>query len=417
MPKNMKAGDSVQGYEIIRHLNTGGFAISYEAKKVSSGDKVFFKQYKSPSCTVGWYNGYVDYQKELKKRIEDTPATKAFTYKFVDFFEAKFGPKTYFQVFEFVENGHNLEEILQNIRSGRGVEWEQRILMSKVLCAAINALHSVKIVHCDLKPANIQLFNAPELTMKYRLKVIDMDFSILSDREAPWHGKQGYVGSPQYFSPEHLDGKVPTEASDVFTLGLMLYELLGGGHPYPADEEEYKKAVTLHAIHPVLGGGIPGATDKEVACIMHRCLNPDASMRPTAQSVQNTLLGTMEGPKSIPPKPPVSPPAALVPPKRLESLELCNDTGETLKVTIRTPVGKLLVNKFGPDAQFYDNIQYTLEPRDGKWMLCTNAKAQNETLINGVTAAGEIELKEGQILGVGREAKGVVKLPLKVHIT
>jgi serine/threonine protein kinase len=52
-----------------------------------------------------------------------------------------------------------------------------------------------------------------------------MDFSLLSDQRAPWHGHQGYVGTDNYRSPEHMTrGRLPGLASDVFTCGLMLYE-------------------------------------------------------------------------------------------------------------------------------------------------------------------------------------------------
>jgi serine/threonine protein kinase len=70
-----------------------------------------------------------------------------------------------------------------------------------------------------------------------------MDFSVLVDRRAPWHGYQGYVGSDNYRSPEHITrGAVPGLASDVFTCGLMLHELLAGVHPYwQEDQAEYAR--------------------------------------------------------------------------------------------------------------------------------------------------------------------------------
>jgi eukaryotic-like serine/threonine-protein kinase len=55
--------------------------------------------------------------------------------------------------------------------------------------------------------------------MKYRLKIIDMDFSFFTDKKAPWDGHEGYFGTPGYMSPEHMTRQVPGPASDVFTLG------------------------------------------------------------------------------------------------------------------------------------------------------------------------------------------------------
>ena len=100
-------------------------------------------------------------------------------------------------------------------------------------------------MHADLKPANAYLIEDPTIGSGYQLKLIDMDFSLLADRRAPWHGHQGYVGTDNYRSPEHLArGSVPGLASDVFTCGLMLYELLAGEHPYWSDDQaEYAKQV------------------------------------------------------------------------------------------------------------------------------------------------------------------------------
>src|SRR5690349_18917500 len=73
MPKNIKPGDKVNGYTITALLNKGAMATAYAATS-SSGQKVFFKQYKSPTVTVPWYKGYVKYQAELKRRLETTRA-------------------------------------------------------------------------------------------------------------------------------------------------------------------------------------------------------------------------------------------------------------------------------------------------------------------------------------------------------
>ena len=70
--------------------------------------------------------------------------------------------------------------------------------------AGIAALHEAKIVHADLKPANAYLIQDPTIAAGYQLKLIDMDFSLLADRRAPWHGHQGYVGTDNYRSPEHM---------------------------------------------------------------------------------------------------------------------------------------------------------------------------------------------------------------------
>ena len=139
------------GTKSLSFLIKGALAISYAAKS-PSGEKVFLKQYKSPSAGLEWYKAYVDYQAELKRRIESS-AAKRFCYRMVEFFEAVWGHDCYFQVFEFVEEGHDLEQILEKIRENPSAfSFEQRLTFAKVIMASINALHGAGVIHCDLKP-------------------------------------------------------------------------------------------------------------------------------------------------------------------------------------------------------------------------------------------------------------------------
>ncbi|MBW3654578.1 MAG: hypothetical protein KY444_00605, partial [Gemmatimonadetes bacterium] len=232
MAKKLKVGDAINGYQIDKVFGPGAMAISYAARK-SSGQRVFFKQYKSPSVTVEWYRDYVRYQKELNRRIAESPA-RNFCVRAIDAFEAVWGGRTYFQVFELVENGADLGGIFEREAEANGGHtlavpfkdarlWEQHVIWAKVLMSGINTLHAAEIAHADLKPDNAFLIEDPSIAAGFQLKLIDLDFSVLTDQTAPWHGRQGYVGTDNYRSPEHFTaGATPGAASDVFTCGLIL---------------------------------------------------------------------------------------------------------------------------------------------------------------------------------------------------
>jgi serine/threonine protein kinase len=254
---------------------------------------------------------------------------------------------------------------------------------------------------------------------------VDLDFSILADKRAPWHGTQGYTGTPGYFSPEHFTGKVPGTASDVFTCGIILYELLAQGHPYSCDDDgEYQKAALGHtAVRPRLRGSINPVTDDSIAAALYACLNPDPSKRPTAEQVHIALLGL---PVSVPPaakpapapvpKPSTPPPPPPRPPaSRATQLGLLAGGGR-LEFNITTPVGRALCKSLGEDAKYMSDPQFTLRRLEsGQWVVVPVA-ASNDTLLNGKAVTGETPLKAGDVLAVGREAKGIVKLPMTVTI-
>jgi serine/threonine protein kinase len=304
MAKKLKVGDEINGYRITDVFGPGAMAISYGALS-GSGQRVFFKQYKSPAVTVDWYRDYVRYQKELNRRIAESPA-RNYCVRAIDAFEAVWGGRNYFQVFEFVENGADLGGIFEREAAEHGGHvlpvpfpgarlWEQHVIWAKVFMSGIHALHQAKVAHADLKPDNAFLIEDPSIAAGFQLKLIDVDFSVLIDQTAPWHGKQGYVGTDNYRSPEHFTaGATPGAASDVFTCGLILYQLLAGRHPYwSEDQSEYAKKALAHAAErPVLGGTMPApATNEAVADVIHRCLAPRPQDRPTADEVRDVLTG------------------------------------------------------------------------------------------------------------------------------
>lgn len=429
MPRQLKNGDRIRGYEILAHLNTGGMANAFAARS-PSGDKVFFKSYKSPSVAVDWYHGYVKYQKELKTRIESTGVRK-FCVRLVDQFEEVFGVCTFFQAFEFVHGGEDMSAILTKLRrSPSTLNWQQRLILAKVMMAGIHQLHEAKIVHGDLKPPNLQLFKDETIVAGWQLKLIDMDFSILADLRAPWHGKAAYVGTPHYFSPEHLQEKVPLPASDVFTCGLILYELLAQGHPYShlEDDPAYLRAALKHnAAKPKLQGKLENAdATTHLADCLHRCLSADPAHRPAAREVNLALNGHVTVPSSIPtspaprPAPPVpkvtsSPTIPAKPPH--VTLKLEGKTGIPLEFRITTRVGKALLKRFGPEGDYADVDQFVAEFRDGVWCVSPIDTAKNPTLLNGKPLATLTALADGDLLNLGSRTSSKVALPLKVRIS
>ncbi|MFC0386384.1 serine/threonine protein kinase [Muricoccus vinaceus] len=432
MAKKLKAGDVIHGYRITKVFGPGMMAISYAAQ-APTGQKVFFKQYKSPAPTVVWYKGFVGYQRELSARVLGGKAAH-FAVRQLDAFEEQWGGRCYFQAYEFVENGADLQQVLDEEREGHrrtgraptsdAVVWAQHVTWAKVLLAGIAALHGSNIVHADLKPANAYLIKDPTIGSGYQLKLIDMDFSLLADRRAPWHGFQGYVGTDNYRSPEHLvRGGIPVPASDIFTCGLMLYELLAGQHPYWSDDPgEYARRVQAYeAKPPALVGSMPvPAGNAEVSAILHRCLSPDPTVRPSAEELRAVLSGRNRKPAAPMPALASASPAPAASPARKplisEGIELQGGDGRSLRIRVRTELGKVLMRQFGPDAEFWDNRQCVIERGPaGQWMLAPVGPTANETLVNGRALTAPRSLNQGDVLAVGREAKGVAKLPLTLR--
>ena len=433
MAKKLKVGDTIRGYRVTKVFGPGAMAISYAAE--SPHGKVFLKQYKSPSPTVVWYKPFVAYQQELARRVRSGKAAH-YAVRLVDAFEERWGGPCYFQAYEFVEHGGDLQHILEaeheeHRRTGvaptRNPDvWTRHVIWAKVFMAGIAALHESKIVHADLKPPNAYLIKDPTIAAGYQLKLIDTDFSVLADLRAPWHGFQGYVGSDNYRSPEHLTkGGVPGLASDVFTCGLILYELLAGTHPYWRDDQaEYAQLVRSYAAKPPLLQGVmlPPAENAQVSAALHRCLSPTPDGRPTAAELRAILSG--RGAKREADAAAPSRRASAAPPRApargsaitTDRVQLVGTSGRSLAIGIRTEMGRHLARQFGEEAEVWDARQFVIERLpDRRWQVSPVPGTTNETLLNGEVLSAPRPLHDGDVLAVGRKAKGIVKLPLTVR--
>ncbi len=100
-------------------------------------------------------------------------------------------------------------------------------------------------------------------------------------------------------------------------------------------------------------------------------------------------------------------------PIRSERIRLVGETGEALTMGTRTPLGKHMVRQFGPDFNVWDAEQCALERgADGTWQVVPVPGTTNETLLNGETLTAARPLRDGDVIAVGRAAKGIAKLPL-----
>ncbi len=128
-------------------------------------------------------------------------------------------------VMEYVD-GHDLKTLIR--QEGRlGIDEALDIAIQ--VCAGVGHAHKAGVIHCDIKPQNVLV------TRDGRAKVTDFGIARalseagLTESETVW-------GSPLYFSPEQAAGEPPSPASDVYSIGVMMYEMLAGSPPFQAEK-------------------------------------------------------------------------------------------------------------------------------------------------------------------------------------
>lgn len=127
---------------------------------------------------------------------------------------------------------------------------EEAIPLIVQACAGIGYAHRAGLVHCDVKPHNMLV------TPDKRLKVTDFGIARALATIHPDERSDVVWGSPQYFSPEQAAGEPPSPASDVYSLGIVLYETLTGSLPFVSDSAQELARMHLdrypHPIHEYL---------------------------------------------------------------------------------------------------------------------------------------------------------------------
>ncbi|CAN5474211.1 hypothetical protein BH09SUM1_BH09SUM1_09670 [soil metagenome] len=418
MPRILQDGNVLkEKYRIIKQIANGDAAVCFESE--ADGKSYFIKQYKHPMPgAVEWYQGFKEHQGHVSKQISNGPA-RNFCLSAHDLFEERFGPLTLFQVFDFVDGGLDLKTITEQIKN---VPWTRRVLFAKVVAFSVSQLHKGGIIHADLKPQNIILCKDGGTELACKPRLIDTDFSLIEGKKAPW---DNHVGTPYYMSPEHVRKEDPSKASDVFTLGLILWELLAGRHPYTAlAPKEYERVIIEEnrAGNIELAGKMPDPADaQEIVDVLAKSLDPDPDRRPTSKEVHAALLGRDPRRRTIRKTPPSAkaprPAATLSPatPRRTEIVLTDPARREVFKAKIGTPVGKILLESSSKEYKHYAELQFTLAPRaDGVWTILPCQDATFETHLNGKSISIETPLKTGDVIGIGRESMMVFRCPLTV---
>ena len=134
---------------------------------------------------------------------------------------------------------------LKTYQGQRGrVSIDEALQLMIQACAGVGYAHRAGLVHCDIKPHNILV--SPD----HRVKVTDFGIARALATIHPDEKSDVVWGSPQYFSPEQASGAAPSPASDVYSLGIIFYELLTGQLPFNAAPRQSLPA-SIKKPHPL----------------------------------------------------------------------------------------------------------------------------------------------------------------------
>ena len=275
----VKIGDVVGSYRVVELLGTGGMGRVYRAEHVKLGRAVALKALNSKYSTN---------REAVSRLFGEARAVNQIHHQnlieITDFLEPPEGVACY--VMELLQ-GETVRAVVK-----RGPVAPDRVAdIGAQVASALAAVHATGIIHRDLKPENIFLTTRGD-TNDF-VKLLDFGVAKLSpevagDRSRPVDDS-AMLGTPLYMAPEQLSKGTASAASDVYSLGVTLYEMVTGARPFSASN--WGDIVIKHVLEdppPLARAGVP-ATPPELERLILACLSKAPEARPTAAALGDAL--------------------------------------------------------------------------------------------------------------------------------
>jgi serine/threonine-protein kinase len=185
--------------------------------------------------------------------------------------------------------GRDLERAIEE--SGR-LSATRAVHIARQICEALGEAHARGVVHRDLKPSNVMLVTRGRDDEFVKV----LDFGIAKVRGVALTHSGMVFGTPEYMSPEQLRGRVLDGRSDLYALGVVLFEMLAGRLPFECATPEQWMTAHLERLPPTVSESAPEAqVPRELEALVARLMAKDPAARPATAEELSELLAAAVG--------------------------------------------------------------------------------------------------------------------------
>ncbi len=252
-------------YELLGVLGMGGMGAVYRARRKRIGDEVVVKTLL-PSLSQE--------SARFHREAEAAASVKHSNVVIIHDSDEARGELPAFIAMEMVK-GVPLRHVLQN--EGR-LEPARAVMLMRRICAGVGAAHRLGVVHRDLKPENVMVVPPEEEGETETVKVLDFGIAKLLDKEATLlTQKDAVLGTVFYMPPEQWRGEEVDTRADVYSLGVMLYEMLTGTWPFTGRTRD--ELMMKHLSEPPPSLTLDRGAPPELEAVIKRALAKERDAR------------------------------------------------------------------------------------------------------------------------------------------
>lgn len=237
-------------YLLEKVIGVGGMAVVYKALDKIDNKPVAIKILKEE------YSSDDSFRRRFKN---ESKAVALLSHpNIVKVYDVSFGSQIQYIVMEYIE-GITLKQYIQNKGA---LSWREVLYFGTQILRALQHAHEKGVIHRDIKPQNIMLLNDHRT-----IKVADFGIASFSGKGETRTMTDGAIGSVHYISPEQAKGEIVDNKTDIYSVGVVLYEMLTGRVPFQSDSavsvaimQLQKEAETPRSINPAIPVGIEQIT-------------------------------------------------------------------------------------------------------------------------------------------------------------